>query len=86
MDWTGEVLRMSINRRFFVTQKGFMGTGPTSLQKVDAIGILCGGVAPFALRRKLREYEVIGPCYVHGIMTGEAIPDDETEFYDIVLH
>lgn len=86
MDWTDEILRISIDRRFFVTQRGFMGTGPTSLLKGDVNAILCGGVATFALRPRLREYEVIGPCYVHGIMTGEAMSDDETEFYDIVLH
>lgn len=77
---------MSIDRRFFITQKGFIGTGPTSLQKGDVIAILCGGVVPFVLRPSFREYGVIGPCYVHGIMTGEAMPDDETELYHNVLH
>jgi hypothetical protein len=40
----------------------------------DTVAILDGIVTPFVLRqvRGTSDYELIGPCYLHGIMYGEA--------------
>lgn len=42
----------------------------------DYIAVLAGGRFPFVLRSTGDHYRLIGPCYVHGIMDGEAFLDD----------
>jgi hypothetical protein len=41
--------------------------------------VLSGSNVPFVLRPVEDHYRLIGPCYVHGIMGGEAWPKDENE-------
>ncbi|KAF5588267.1 heterokaryon incompatibility (het-6OR allele) [Fusarium subglutinans] len=61
------------NRRFFRTEKGYMGLVPPDIQPGDAICLLLGGSVAYALRRSAHETWIyIGECYVHGIMDGEA--------------
>jgi len=61
-------------RRFFISEKGYMGLAPITARAGDAICILFGGQVPFILReRDDSEHSMIGECYVHGIMDGEAI-------------
>ena len=71
-----------IGRRFFVTQKGYFSNGPAELEEGDEIYILAGGKHPFALRplstSRSDTYELIGDCYVHGIMDGQAVSDSGT--------
>ncbi|MCJ1287260.1 hypothetical protein MMC26_006608 [Xylographa opegraphella] len=66
-------------RRFFITKKGYFGIGPAELEEGDEIYILAGGKHPFALRPSLGPqpdtFELVGDCYVHGIMDGEAVSD-----------
>lgn len=72
-------------RRLFTTEKGFMGLGPAAMAKGDMVQVMAGGHTPFVTRRidKHEAVEVpgvgkqdclslIGDCYVHGIMDGEA--------------
>ena len=62
-------------RRFLITKKKSMGIGPQAMQSGDIICILFGGHTPFVLRpRPDSEHCVlIGECYIHGWMHGEAI-------------
>lgn len=39
------------SRSFFVTSKGYMGTGPSSIQRGDYVCILLGSSVPFILRK-----------------------------------
>ena len=77
-------------RRFFVTEKGYMGTGPLDTSPGDRITILFGGDVPFLLRkaaepspvnnmskRQSPRWQLIGDCYVHGIMDGEMMNNNE---------
>ena len=44
-------LNMNVPRQsFFITKKGFMGTGPPKLKAGDEAWVLCGGSVPFILR------------------------------------
>ncbi|KAH7236818.1 heterokaryon incompatibility protein-domain-containing protein [Fusarium redolens] len=62
------------NRRFFRTEKGYMGLGPPDIQPGDAICVLLGGCVAYALRRSADETWIyVGECYIHGIMDGEAV-------------
>lgn len=60
-----------IRRRMFNTQDGYIGLGPANLQDGDQVALFEGGKLPFIIRRKDSEYELIGECYIHGIMSGE---------------
>jgi Heterokaryon incompatibility protein (HET) len=71
-----EVLRwidmVTGGRTFFLTKKGYMGMGPSSMAPGDRIFTLLGGDVPFMLRATAApEYNLVGEVYVHGIMDGE---------------
>lgn len=61
--------------KFVVTQRGFVGVAPPAVQEGDAVAIFDGGVVPFLIRpstKKPEAFRLVGECYVHGIMNGEA--------------
>lgn len=60
------------NRKLFRTQKGYFGMGPGTVATDDVVCILLGGVTPFILRSRSECWELVGECYVHGVMGGEA--------------
>jgi hypothetical protein len=62
-------------RSFFITKAGFFGIGPGILKEEDSVVILLGADVPFIIREKEKfgGYALIGECYVHGLMTGDAI-------------
>jgi len=65
-----------IGRSFVFTEKGYFGLAPHIIQPGDLICIFFGATVPFALRTAdLSEpdmFKLIGECYVHGLMRGEA--------------
>jgi len=63
----------SDKRKLYLTSKGYVGLGPSVLQKNDAVVVLFGCLVPFILRQQGDEYRLVGETYVHGIMMGEAI-------------
>lgn len=54
-----------------------IGSVPHMTEVGDRIVILNGSNVPLVLRPVEDHYKLIGPCYVHGIMYGEAWPEDE---------
>jgi hypothetical protein len=68
-----------------ITRKGFLAAVPYTTKPEDCIAVLAGGRLPFVLRPTGDSYRLIGPCYVHGIMDGEAFPEDpgELEWFSI---
>jgi hypothetical protein len=61
------------NRRFFTTEKGYIGLGPEASRVGDLVCVLLGGPLPYILRRSETSFKLIGESYVHGLMRGEAI-------------
>ncbi|KAF2110904.1 heterokaryon incompatibility protein-domain-containing protein [Lophiotrema nucula] len=69
----------ALDRRFVVSRKGHLGFAPVATAAGDVIAILSGVNVPFILRAvsELPDsgsnicYEVIGDCYIHGVMDGE---------------
>lgn len=59
------------DRRFFWSQRGYMGLAPPSAQVGDKVCVLVGCGIPFILREKTSYYQFVGESYVHGIMNGE---------------
>jgi hypothetical protein len=68
-------------RSFFITDGGHMGLGPLKLRAGDEVHVLIGGRTPFVLRPQevvegpysLQLYFLVGDCYLHGFMDGEAL-------------
>lgn len=89
------VTRASTGRRLFVTRRGYIGLCPSSAKVGDVVAVLLGGSTPFILsarskrERALEEanselqvqntFVLIGDCYVHGLMDGEALRDEGTD-------
>ncbi|KAK4112855.1 hypothetical protein N656DRAFT_798040 [Canariomyces notabilis] len=66
------------------TEKGYIGLAPAWALAGDHIVILKGGAVPFVLRSAPDGcWQLVGECYVHGIMNGEAF--DAKQCTDIVL-
>ena len=74
-------------RRFCVTRKGYIGLVPIETKTGDEIAVFDGATVPFVLRQAEKghgAFYLIGECYVHGIMKGEAL-GKETVTRDISL-
>lgn len=77
------------NGTFCVTKRGYAGLVPGDAEVGDEICVIHGGVVPFVLRNSnsenmLYSYKLIGECYIHGIMYGEALSFEgiqEQDFY-----
>lgn len=68
-----EVDYMAKSRRYFITEGGRLGLGTRSLGVGDEVWVLGGAETPVLLRKNADgQYRLIGECYVHGIMHGEA--------------
>jgi hypothetical protein len=61
-------------RSFFTMPNGYIGIGPDDMEKGDVVVILHGARTPFVLRQTQDQtaWSLLGDCYVHGIMAGEA--------------
>ncbi|KAI0470438.1 heterokaryon incompatibility protein-domain-containing protein [Xylariaceae sp. FL0804] len=60
----------------FVTDQGYVGCARVRVLPGDTVAIVLGCSTPMVLRPVLVErdkYEIIGECYVHGLMEGEAL-------------
>lgn len=70
---------MSNHRRMFRTFQGYVGLAPEVAQRRDEIVLCRGNSVPFVLRRVPddEDWNLIGDCYVHGIMHGEAFSLEE---------
>jgi hypothetical protein len=89
---------VSMNRRFAVTDKGYIGWVPADARKGDIVALFPGGNVPYVLRpvsqpnsaqssmssdTRNRRYEFLGDAYIHGIMHGEAW--NEADLEDVTL-
>ena len=83
-----------VNQSFIVTQRGYMGIGPRDLEVGDEVWLLFGSRVPFVLRRAAAcqtnnstlIYTLVGDCYVHGCMEGEAMAGFEKEKETVLLY
>ena len=81
----------TMHRRLFRTKQSYIGLGPEHLKQGDQIWVLKGGRVPFMLRPagefgfkrgvegKRECHRLVGDCYVHGIMFGEAMQAHKTQ-------
>jgi hypothetical protein len=67
--------RITQNRSFFVTSKGFLGLMTGSIELGDVVCVFLGLCVPMILRKVDQHYLVIGECFLLGLMDGEAVHD-----------
>jgi hypothetical protein len=87
--WSRAASGASKKRVFARTAKGYFVLGPKVLEAGDIICISFGGKMPFCLRPWGCYYLLVGECYVHGLMGGEAMKmldqgKVEEEAFDII--
>lgn len=71
--WSRWATSVSAGRIFAKTRRGYFVLGPTVLEAGDVVCVLFGAKVPFCLRPMGKRYLLVGECYVHGLMNGEAI-------------
>jgi hypothetical protein len=74
-----KMMGASMHRRLFRTTKGYIGLSPRLARKGDCIGLFKGGMVPFVIRPEGSRWQLVGDCYVHGIMKGEAFEELKCE-------
>ncbi|KAL8388902.1 hypothetical protein RB595_009007 [Gaeumannomyces hyphopodioides] len=79
LPFANAMARCAVGRRVCVTAAGRLGCAPPLCQVGDEVVLVHGAPTPFVIRKTSAEtgaesdlYELVGPCYVHGIMDGEA--------------
>lgn len=74
-------------RRYFASDLGYLGWVPRDAQEGDRICAFYGCRFPFVIRPKGEGFQLVGACYMHGIMEGEAIelPNTEGEAEEIII-
>ncbi len=61
-------------RSLFTTEEGYIGLAPRAAKPGDRVCVLLGSDSPFLLRPTgTKQYQLVGHCYTHGIMSGEAL-------------
>ncbi|KAI4186606.1 MAG: hypothetical protein LQ346_005651 [Caloplaca aetnensis] len=82
--------RINLSRRLITTDRGYVGMAPERVERGDAVAVLLGCSMPIVLRQSSVgesgdvRWRVVGECYLHGIMNGEAMAWDKVA-QDLVL-
>jgi hypothetical protein len=87
--WSRWATSAADGRIFARTSKGYYVLGPAALEEGDIVCVLYGCKMPFCLRPIGSRYILVGECYVHGLMKGEALDmlargDIYDQIFDIV--
>lgn len=73
------LVRAAKYRRAFATENDCLGYGPQMTQMGNVVVVLYGFMHPYVLRPCGTRYKMIGQCYVHGMMDGEAVRTHRAE-------
>ena len=86
LDQDGRRMTADTTRVLASMADGRIGWLPGSSQSDDHICLIQGAAFPFVLRaRGDGTFAVVGDSYIHGIMHGEAWPEDEAELKGITI-
>ncbi|KAL4724311.1 hypothetical protein ACLX1H_008924 [Fusarium chlamydosporum] len=84
-----EALSWAVNamawRRVFGTTGGRMGMGTCATEVGDRVVVLRGCNTPLVLRESGKGWKLVGECYLHGIMYGEVVAQED-ELIDIKIY
>ena len=80
-----EMIARLVGRRMVVTRGGLLGLAPELTVSGDCVAIVKGAKVPLILRpMDDAKWELIGDCYIHGIMHGEAFKKQKCEDMEII--
>ena len=84
------VVTACTGRQLFCTENGYVGTGPPDLEPGELIYALAGGPYLYVLRplpnsQKRWTFNLIGDCYVQGLMHGDTLEGRGNKFHDVYL-
>ena len=70
--------RVNLGRRLVTTERGHVGMALETVERTDVVAVLLGCSTPMVLRQfqgdsGCLKWKVVGECYLHGIMNGEAM-------------
>ncbi|KAF1938832.1 HET-domain-containing protein [Clathrospora elynae] len=74
--YIGELMSDRRSEVFFQTVEGYIGASPTDVREGDIVSVLLGASVPMVLRPaddRPHAYRVVGPCFLQGVMLGEAL-------------
>lgn len=73
-------------RHFFISEKGYIGLLPDDAEEGDKLILLLGGDPLYIIRptedsdgNPEDDFELIGECYVHGLVDGQALEGVDVE-------
>ena len=69
----------------FTTENGYFGTAPDFVKPGDRIAVIAGISMPMILRPVETGYELVTHGYVHGVMYGDAWPEDTSKLRKLLL-
>jgi hypothetical protein len=79
-EFEGAFAKWCYNRRFFETERGLFGWAMDGVQEGDELCVFYGGKYPFVISSvEDGKYRIVGDCYIHGFMDGEALSEDFEE-------
>lgn len=81
---TSNWLSLVMNYVAFWTCDGYLGWGPPGMTGTDHVCVIIGCDVPVVLRRVDDHYIHIGPCWVLGLMNGEALENESNGFAKFV--
>ncbi|OBR09935.1 HET domain-containing protein [Colletotrichum higginsianum IMI 349063] len=72
----------------FSTADGYLGRGLSFIREGDIVAVLSGSRLPFVLRKaeESSTYQLISPCYVPGVMSGELMERTDSDFQVVNRH
>ena len=77
------------SRNFFTTKNGCLGMGPNNMRVGDVVIIWKGASIPLMLRptanSRPKLFNLVGECYLHGVMYGEALRDPNLVWEDLLI-
>lgn len=77
---------------FFITKDGYISLAPLDIEVDDVISVILGCDVPVVLRKahsfaaesEATRWRIVGTCYAHGMMSGEAIYENLPNHYRAV--
>lgn len=84
--WAG-YFESATGRAFFATQKRHLGWAPKCADPGDLVCVFPGAEVPYILRSvgDQGQFRMIGECYIHGFMNGEAMSMNALAMYQFQL-
>jgi len=84
-DSLNEFFHSAMSQRIITTHSGKLGYGIRTILEDDTIAIVRGCNIPLVLRPYQEGYKYIGPCYIDGLMFGEAVQGLALKWEEVVI-